>query len=111
MEQEYRKRGRKASTTEGLGQAGPRQIQSGAGPVSDKLEEIVREGARRLLAEMLEAEVDEFLQRVRYERGWPPCRVYGGSQVQGTYIKLHRGWPPCIRGFVAIATGMPRGAR
>lgn len=37
--------------------------------VGDKLEEIAREGAQRLLAEMLEVEVDEFLQRVRYQRG------------------------------------------
>jgi putative transposase len=37
-------------------------------PVGDVLEEIAREGARRLLAEMLEVEVTEFLGRVRYER-------------------------------------------
>lgn len=37
--------------------------------IRDKLEEIARAGAQRLLAEMLELEVDEFLQRVRYERG------------------------------------------
>jgi len=37
--------------------------------VGGKLEEIAREGAQRLLAEMLELEVDEFLQRARYERG------------------------------------------
>ncbi len=37
--------------------------------VGDRLEEIAREGAQRLLAEMLELEVDEFLQRVRYQRG------------------------------------------
>jgi transposase-like protein len=33
------------------------------------LEEVAREGARRLLAEALELEVNEFLQRVRYQRG------------------------------------------
>jgi putative transposase len=38
-------------------------------PVGDVLEQVAREGARRLLAEMLELEVTEFLQRVRYERG------------------------------------------
>jgi transposase-like protein len=38
-------------------------------PVGDALEEVAREGARRLLAEMLELEVTEFLGRVRYERG------------------------------------------
>ena len=37
--------------------------------VGDRLEEIAREGAQRLLAEMLELEVDEFLQRVRYQCG------------------------------------------
>ncbi len=37
--------------------------------VSDRLEQVVREGAQRLLAEMLELEVAEFLQRLRYERG------------------------------------------
>jgi putative transposase len=37
--------------------------------VRDRLEEIAREGAQRLLAEMLEVEVDDFLQRVRYQRG------------------------------------------
>jgi len=56
----YPKSGREASAT-GHGGA--------TGPVKDRLEEIAREGAQRLLAEMLELEVDEFLQRVRYERG------------------------------------------
>jgi len=35
----------------------------------DKLEEIAREGAQRMLADALELEVAEFLQRVGYERG------------------------------------------
>jgi putative transposase len=35
----------------------------------DRLEETVREGARRMLQAMLEAEVAEFLGRGRYERG------------------------------------------
>ena len=39
------------------------------GAIGGKLEEIAREGAQRLLAEMLELEVEEFLQRARYERG------------------------------------------
>jgi putative transposase len=38
-------------------------------PIDESLEEIAREGARRLLAEALELEVTEFLGRVRYERG------------------------------------------
>jgi transposase-like protein len=43
---------------------------SGAtGLVGDKLEEIARQGAQRLLAEALEMEVEEFLQRARYARG------------------------------------------
>ena len=37
--------------------------------VKDALEEVAREGARRLLAEMLDLEVSEFLQRARYQRG------------------------------------------
>lgn len=37
----------------------------------DLLEQVVREGAQRMLAAALEAEVDEFLQRKRYERGKP----------------------------------------
>lgn len=36
--------------------------------IGDKLEQLVRDGAQRMLAEMLEAEVSEFLQRVRYQR-------------------------------------------
>ena len=37
--------------------------------IGDKLEQLARDGAQRMLAEMLEAEVGEFLQRVRYQRG------------------------------------------
>ncbi len=37
--------------------------------IGDELERIARDGAQRLLAEMLELEVTEFLQRARYERG------------------------------------------
>jgi putative transposase len=40
-----------------------------AGLVGGKLEEIARQGAQRMLAEALEMEVDEFLQRARYARG------------------------------------------
>jgi transposase-like protein len=45
------------------------KVESSSSLMGDRLEEIAREGAQRLLAEMLEAEVDDFLQRVRYERG------------------------------------------
>ena len=51
--------------------------------VTDRLEQLARaenrppvsrgEGAERTLAEMLEMEVSEFLQRVRYQRN-PTCR-------------------------------------
>jgi transposase-like protein len=43
--------------------------------IADKLEEMAREGARRMLAEAVELEVNEFLQRLRYERS-KPCRGY-----------------------------------
>src|SRR5438105_420386 len=41
------------------------------GPVPESLEAYVREGARRMLAAALEAEVATFLGRGRYERGKP----------------------------------------
>src|SRR5438105_5620874 len=41
------------------------------GPVPESLEASVREGARRMLAAALEAEVATFLGRGRYERGKP----------------------------------------
>ena len=60
---------------------------TGAGAIiSDRLEQVVREGAERLLAEMLELEVDEFLLRLRYRRhetfrgyrnGHAPARTIG----------------------------------
>jgi putative transposase len=54
--------------------------------VEDTLERIAREGARQLIAQMLEAEVTEFLQRNRYQRntnyrgyrnGFAPERTIG----------------------------------
>lgn len=42
-----------------------------SGEGNDLLEQIVREGAQKMLAAALEAEVEEFLQRKRYERGKP----------------------------------------
>ena len=54
--------------------------------IVDKLEQLAREGAERMLAEMLEMEVSEFLQRVRYQRnptfrghrnGYAPERTVG----------------------------------
>ena len=62
-----------------------------AGLVGDKLEEIARQGAQQMLAEALEMEVDEFLQRARYARGLEfrgyrnghaPERAIGMGQVQ-----------------------------
>ena len=40
-----------------------------AGTIVDALDEVAREGARRMLQRALEAEVDEFLGRDRYQRG------------------------------------------
>lgn len=37
--------------------------------IGGKLEQVARDGAQRMLAEMLEAEVGDFLQRLRYQRG------------------------------------------
>jgi len=45
------------------------QTEEGTNVVEDTLEEIVREGARRMLAAGLENEVSKFLGRERYERG------------------------------------------
>lgn len=39
------------------------------GLVTDELDRLVREGARQMIAAMLDAEVDDFLQRTRYARG------------------------------------------
>lgn len=50
----------------------PSEAESGErGPVAESLEAYVREGARRMLAAALEAEVAAFLGRGRYERGKP----------------------------------------
>lgn len=43
--------------------------EGGERPVPSALEALAREGARRMLERALEAEVDEFLGRQRYERG------------------------------------------
>lgn len=54
--------------------------------VGDRLEEVVRDSAERLLAEMPELEVAEFLQRLCYQRselfrgyrnGYPPAQGIG----------------------------------
>jgi putative transposase len=54
--------------------------------VTDELDRLVREGARRMIATMLEAEVADFLQRARYHRsettrgyrnGYAPERTIG----------------------------------
>jgi transposase-like protein len=54
----------------GYGKAGPGGEQA-AGACGQTLEEIVREGAQRLLAAALNEEVQAFLGRRRYERGQP----------------------------------------
>ena len=45
------------------------QNEDDANAVDDTLEEMVREGARRMLAASLEEEVSVFLGKERYERG------------------------------------------
>jgi putative transposase len=56
------------------------------GMVSDELDRLVREGARQMIAAMLEVEVDDFLRRARYQRtgdgrgyrnGYAPERTVG----------------------------------
>ncbi len=47
------------------------RVSGEAGAVPDELETVVREGARRMLAAALDAEVTAFLGRGRYERGGP----------------------------------------
>jgi putative transposase len=56
--------------------------------VTDELDRLVREGARRMIAAMLDAEVDDFLQRTRYARGgegrgyrngYAPARTIGAG--------------------------------
>ncbi len=62
MEKEYTASKRKAR------EAGSNLPPAFAGLITDKLEQLAREGAERMLAEMLELEVSEFLQRARYRR-------------------------------------------
>jgi hypothetical protein len=38
------------------------------GLLTDELDRLVREGARQMIAAMLDVEVDDFLQRARYQR-------------------------------------------
>jgi putative transposase len=61
-----------------------------AGLVGRKLEEIAREGAQRMLAEALELEVDEFLQRTRYERG-PAFRGYRNGHAPERTVGIGMG--------------------
>jgi putative transposase len=69
-----------------------------SGAVGDRLEEIARTGAQRMLAEMLELEVDEFLQRTRYEHG----RVFRG------YRNGHAPERTVGTGMGALRVHMPR---
>src|SRR5215470_8743357 len=54
--------------------------------IADELDRLVREGARQMIAAMLEVEVDDFLRRTRYQRtgeargyrnGYAPARTIG----------------------------------
>jgi len=60
------------------------------GLVGGKLEEIAREGAQRMLAEALELEVDEFLQRARYVRG-PEFRGYRNGHAPERTVGIGMG--------------------
>ena len=78
---------------------------TGAGAmISDRLEQVVCDGAERLLAEILELEVDEFLLRLRYRRhemsrgrrnGHAPARTIGVGLGQVTCER--RGSAMCQR--------------
>lgn len=73
------------------GYATVREDATGSAPgitrlVTDELERLAREGARRMIAAMLDVEVTDFLQRARYERtgesrgyrnGYAPARTIG----------------------------------
>lgn len=63
MPQGYAPKDGKASKAEETGHVGR------GDQVGDELERLVREGAQRMLAAMLDAEVSDFLARVRYQRG------------------------------------------
>lgn len=51
------------------GEASGKRATGPGAAITDRLEQIVRDGAERMLAEALELEVDEFLERLRYQRG------------------------------------------
>lgn len=59
MPKEYAVGAQRASTTESAARA----------LLTEELDRLVREGARQMIAAMLEVEVNEFLQRARYQRG------------------------------------------
>jgi transposase-like protein len=90
----------KARTTGKLGGGSVESVEttSQGKPIEEALEEIAREGARRLLAEMLELEVTEFLGRLRYERGGA-FRGYRNGHAPEREIGV---------GFGAIKVRMPR---
>lgn len=51
--------------------------------LSEELDRVVREGARHMRAAMLEAEVDDFLQRTRYQRGDKGAAIATGMRPSG----------------------------
>jgi putative transposase len=54
------------------------------GMVTDELDRLVREGARQMIAAMLEAEVDDFLRRARYQRTGDPRGYRNGYAPERT---------------------------
>jgi putative transposase len=76
-----------------------------AQPLDTTLESIVREGARRMLAAALEAEVTAFLGRDRYERSQAagkPFRGYRNGHLPGRELTV---------GVNAVEVRVPRVAR
>ena len=69
--------------------------------VTDELECLAREGARRMIAAMLEGEVSDFLQRARYQRGGEG-RGYRNGYAPERTIGV---------GLGAIPIRVPRGER
>lgn len=52
--------------------------------IGDELDRLVREGARQMIAAMLEVEVDDFLQRTRYQRQGEPRGYRNGYAPERT---------------------------
>ncbi len=74
------------------------QTEGNENVVADTLEEMVRGGARRMLATALEEEVDGFLGRERYERS---------EEFRGYHNGYHRN-RELTAGVLAVEVKVPR---